>query len=265
MPVTFWTFAIATLAIAGFPLTAGFFSKDEILWSAWSAGHPLIWGLLSFTALLTAFYMGRLTWLVFFGSFRGSTEAWQHVHESPASMTVPLSILALLSLAGGFVGMPAVFGAPNLFHDWLAPALTPLASHGAHAAEAHHDAGTEWFLIGIATAIGVAGLAAAWAVYRREGVAERWAARFGPLYTTLRNLWWVDELYEAYLVRPFYAACRFFRGVDRWVIDGLVNASGVTAELTGQVIKLFQTGLVRNYALVFLLGAVAILYYFMTV
>jgi NADH-quinone oxidoreductase subunit L len=102
-------------------------------------------------------------------------------------------------------------------------------------------------------------------IYKREGTAEKMATRFKPIYTTLRNLYWVDELYDALLLRPFYAVSRLFTAFDKWVVDGVVNAVGVTADLTGQILKLFQTGLVRNYALVFLLGVVAVLYYLMTV
>jgi NADH-quinone oxidoreductase subunit L len=118
--------------------------------------------------------------------------------------------------------------------------------------------------MGLALAFGAGGLLAGWAIYRRAGLAERLARAAGPLYVLLRNLYWVDELYEHAVIRPFYAVSRFFRGFDRWVVDGLVNATGVTVELTGQVVKLFQTGLVRNYALMFLLGVVAILWYLLT-
>jgi NADH-quinone oxidoreductase subunit L len=270
MPRTWWTFGAATLAIAGIFPFAGFFSKDEILAGAWFGGHRVVWGLLALSAVITAFYMTRLAWRVFFGGFRGDAERWSGVHESPPAMTLPLVILAVLSAIGGWIGVPAVLsgwiggGDWNLFHRWLAPAVTAVGAHGAASEAAHaagHAAGAESALIVVALVLALAGIGLALAVYRRPGLDERLARGSGPLYVLLRNLYWVDELYDAALVRPFYAVSRGFAAVDRWVVDGLVNGAGVTAELTGQVIKLFQTGFVRNYALTFLLGVAAILYY----
>jgi NADH-quinone oxidoreductase subunit L len=156
----------------------------------------------------------------------------------------------------------------NRLHHWLEPALYTVGEHGAaaaHGAGAASHATEELLLIGLALAVAVVGIFVAWRLYRQPGPAERMARASGPVYTLLRNLYWVDELYEAVILRPFYACSRFFNAFDRWVVDGLVNAAGVTAELTGQVIKLFQTGFVRNYALTFLIGVVAILSYLMTV
>jgi NADH-quinone oxidoreductase subunit L len=270
MPQTFLTFFIAMLAIAGIPGLAGFFSKDEILAGAWN-GNKIVWGVLSVAALITAFYMMRLTWLVFFGKYRGDESTWSKAHESPALMTVPLMVLAGLSIAGGYIGVPAVMsgwfglGDKNVLHHWLAPAITAAGGHGAaaaHGAAASHDAaGMETMLILIATVVAALGLALAWMIYRKDGAAVAWAKRFGPFHTLLRNLYWVDEFYELVILRPFYAVSRFFAGFDRWVVDGLVNATGVTADIGGQVIKYFQTGLVRNYALMFLFGVLVILYY----
>ena len=261
MPRTFATFFVATFAIAGiFPL-AGFFSKDEILAAQWFGGHRVAWVVLTVAAFITAFYMMRLTWLVFFGEYRGDKETWSHAHESPGSMTVPLMILAGLSIVGGWVGFPEglTHGAiPNLFKHWIEPALTLPAHGGEHAA---HSVGTEVALILAALAVAGAGLFVAWRIYRVSGVAERLAQRFGPVYVTVRNLYWVDELYEVLFLRPFYALSRFFRSFDRWVVDGLVNATGITADVSGQIIKLFQTGQVRNYALFFLFGVVIVLTY----
>jgi NADH-quinone oxidoreductase subunit L len=262
MPVTFLTFLTATLAIAGIVPLSGFFSKDEILWGAWSAGHKLVWGALALAAGLTAFYMFRLAFLVFYGAHRGDRHTYDHAHESPPSMTVPLAILAVLSAVGGFVGIPAVLSGGkdwNVFHHWLAPAVA-----GAHAAgeAAPHDAGEELALMGLALAIALSGIAFAWFIYRRRiGLAEGIATRFRVVYALWRNLYWVDELYEAVILKPFYALSRFCAGFDRWVVDGLVNASGVVTDIVGQLLKLFQTGYVRNYALLFLIGVAAILVY----
>ena len=274
MPTTFWTFGVATLAIAGIFPFAGFFSKDEILAGAWSSGHPVVWAILLAAAGITAFYMTRLTWLVFFGRFRGERETWSHAHESPRSMTLPLVVLALLSIAGGWIGIPAVLtgGADwNVLHGWLAPALTSPGAHGhggEHAAAgAEHAAASsaELLLVAAALAAAIGGILLALAVYRREGRAERLARAAGPVYALVRNLYWVDELYERVVVRPFYFFSRVFRAFDRFVVDGAVNFAGILADVTGQFVKLFQTGLVRNYALMFLIGVVAILYYLMSV
>jgi NADH-quinone oxidoreductase subunit L len=272
MPITFLTFGIATLAIAGVPPLAGFFSKDEILAGAWDGGHRIVWGVLLGGAAITAFYMTRLTWLVFFGSYRGSEESWNKAHESPKSMTVPLMLLAGLSVVGGWIGIPKIMsgwvggGDWNLLHHWLEPVVAAPSAHGEAAAHgAEHGGGLESLLIVLAIAVATVSILVALTIYRREGLPERLAKATGPIYRTLRNLYWVDELYELIVLRPLYALCRFFRAFDQKVVDGLVNATGIVTELTGQVIKLFQTGLVRNYALTFLLGVVAILFYLMTV
>ena len=264
MPATFRTFVVAALAIAGIVPLAGFFSKDEILWGAWASGNRGVWLVLATTAGVTAFYMWRLAFLVFYGKFRGDGHAWEHAHESPRSMTVPLIVLAALSVVGGWIGLPKVLTGSvdvNVFHRWLAPAVAGPGAHGAGEAAAH-GAGTEVGLMALSLAIALAGIGLAFLVYRRkEGSADRLAVAFGPAYRTLRNLYWVDELYDAALIRPFYALSRGFAAFDRIVVDGLVNAAGVGADITGQVVKLFQTGYVRNYALVFLAGAVAVLLY----
>jgi NADH-quinone oxidoreductase subunit L len=273
MPITFVTFGIATLAIAGIPPLAGFFSKDEILAGAWSGGHVVVWTVLAAGAMITAFYMTRLTWLVFFGSYRGERERWDKAHESPRSMTVPLMLLAVLSVVGGWIGIPKVIsgwfggGDWNMLHHWLAPAVAGAGEHGevAHAAAEHVSGGTESVLVVVAVLIASFGILLALTIYRSTELPERLMRATGPLYRTVRNLYWVDELYEALILKPFYALSHGFREFDRRVVDGLVNLSGIVAELTGQVIKLFQTGFVRNYALTFLLGVVAILFYLITV
>ena len=265
LPVTYPTFLVAALAIAGIVPLAGFFSKDEILWGAFSSGNRWVWAVLAAAAALTAFYMFRLVYLVFFGEHRGSHEAFHHAHESPKSMTVVLSILAVLSVVGGWIGIPKVLTGGsdvNVFHHWLAPAVA--MPHGAEEA-GHHSVGVEIGLMGLALGIALGGIAIATVVYRRRvGSADRIAAASGPLYPMVRNLFWVDELYEAAILRPFYALSRFFDGFDRWVVDGLVNATGIVADVTGQLMKLFQTGYVRNYALLFLMGVVTILLYLAT-
>jgi NADH-quinone oxidoreductase subunit L len=230
-----------------------------------------VWLTLTVAALMTAFYMTRLTWLVFFGDYRGDREKWDKAHESPRAMTVPLMILAGLAIVGGWIGIPKILsgwvggGDWNVFHHWVGSAVAHATPHEvAAAAVEEHSTGAEMMLIVLALVVALVGIGLALMIYRRKGLPERMAAATGPLYTTVRNLFWVDEFYEAVAIRPFYALCRWFRSFDRWVVDGLVNASGIVAELTGQVMKLFQTGRVRNYALTFLIGVVAILFYLTT-
>jgi NADH-quinone oxidoreductase subunit L len=272
MPVTALTFLTGAIAIAGIVPFAGFFSKDEILWGAWSGGKFWVWAALAAAAGITAFYMFRLVFLTFHGAFRGDAHAWEKAHESPKSMTVPLIVLAVLSLVGGWIGIPKVLtgGADlNAFHHWLAPAVAEgghaPAAHGeaaVHTAGAVHSVGEELGLMALALGIALTGIGFAWFVYRkREGMAAGLAAAWGPVYRLVRNLFWVDELYELVLLRPFYFLSRFFTAFDKWVVDGLVNAAGVTADVSGQLIKLFQTGYVRNYALLFLLGVASLLWY----
>ncbi len=265
LPVTYGTFLVATLAIAGVFPFAGFFSKDEILAGAWAAGRRGLYLALLAGAGLTAFYMTRLLYLVFHGGFRGSDAKWAHAHEAPPVMTVPLVVLAALSAVGGFVGLPAFLTLGrdlDTFHRWLAPAVASAGgAHEGHGAGGAHGGGLEWLLAGAALGVGLAGIALAVRVYRESGLAERIAERAGTLYRMARNLFWVDELYEAAIVRPFYALSRLSGACDRYVVDGLVNGTGVAADVTGNLVKLFQTGYVRNYALLFLLGVAAILVY----
>jgi NADH-quinone oxidoreductase subunit L len=260
------TFAAATLAISGIPPLAGFFSKDEILGAAWFGGHKIIWAALLGGAVITAFYMTRLIWLVFFGKYRGDEQTWGKAHESPITMTVPLIVLGVLSVIGGWIGIPLVMslwfnlGDLNHLHHWLSPAIV----RPEHAHSAVHASSTVSMLVTIAIVAATIGIVGALTIYRSEDLPRRLAKLTGPAYRTLRNLFWVDELYDAMVIRPFYALCRIFNAFDRWVVDGLVNATGIVTELSGQVIKLFQTGLVRNYAMTFLLGVVAILFYLIT-
>jgi NADH-quinone oxidoreductase subunit L len=221
--------------------------------------------------------MMRLLWLVFFGGFRGTAEQGHHVHESPRSMTVPLMALAVLSVAGGWIGIPAVLGGGTPpFARWLEPVL----GHGEHGGGGHGGHGVELGLMGLAVGLAGAGLLAGWWVYRRAGLAERIAAALGPAYAAVRNLYWVDELYDAALLRPFYALCRFARQLDErvvdgvvhgarnvtlglshlsnahdaWVVDGLVNLTGHAFRGASGVLRRVQTGMVQNYAAVMFLG-----------
>jgi NADH-quinone oxidoreductase subunit L len=253
LPVTFWTFLAATLALAGiFPL-AGFFSKDAILEAAFEHHRYVLYGIGLVTAGLTAFYMFRLVSLTFAGGFRGTHEQEHHLHESPKSMTVPLVVLAFLSIVGGWMGVTR-FGR---FLDPIFPALPP-----AHAEVEALSRGVEWTLIAVALAVAAGGILLALKWYAREGgrVPDRIAASFPGAYALVRDKFRVDELYDALFVRPFKAVAWFlWKVVDVLVIDGILNAAAFLVELAGDLLRFLQTGNVRNYALTFFLGVVALM------
>jgi NADH-quinone oxidoreductase subunit L len=263
MPVTFWTFAIATLAIAGIPPLAGFFSKDAILAGVFEDGHYVLYGIALVTAGLTGFYMFRLVSLTFAGGFRGGSEQEHHLHESPPTMTIPLVVLAALSVVGGFVGLPRVLSSTgDRFGAFLAPIFLPLAVQAGEGHSQPLSHGTEWLLIAASTAVASAGVLLAWKWYAREDGREpaRIAARFPGVYALVRDRFRVDELYDAVFVRPFQAVARaLWKVVDVLVIDGVLNASAFLVELAGDLLRFLQTGNVRNYALGFFLGLVALM------
>jgi len=262
LPITYWTFLIATLAIAGIPPLAGFFSKDAILTGVFEAGRPVLFGIGLFTAGLTAFYMFRLVSLTFYGDFRGTPEQEHHLHESPASMTGPLVVLAGLSIVGGWVGLPAVFGKDaNRFEAFLQPIFLPIGqAHGAARESLPHA--TEWLLMGVSVAVAGVGILLAWSWYAKNAgrTPARIAAAFPRLYALVAEKFRIDELYGVLFVRPFAWLCRvFWKVVDVLLIDGVLNATAFLVELAGDILRFLQTGNVRNYALSFFLGLVALM------
>jgi len=256
MPSTRWTYLIGAMAIAGVPLLSGFFSKDEILHAAAGSHHWVLWAVGLITAGLTAFYMFRSYFLTFEGKFRGTHEQEHHLHESPPSMTIPLWILAIGAVLAGYVGLPKVLSEVNWFHHWLEPVIRPVAELAEH----EMGAGTEWMLILITTLIALTGIYFSWQTYGGDkGLAKGrvWAERFPLLHRLLLNKWYVDEIYDALIVRPLAMISRFFwKVVDTFVIDGAVNAGAFLTELTGDVGRFTTTGNVRNYALYFFLGVI---------
>ena len=266
LPVTYWTFLVATLAISGIPPLAGFFSKDEILAAA--AGHGQWWlyavGLA--TAGLTACYMFRAVFLTFHGRFRGTEEQRHHLHESPPVMTVPLVILAIGSAVVGFLGIPAVF--PELFGvhgdwNWIDRFLEP-SSWEVTAAEPHHlGLGAEIGFMLLSVLVAAAGIGIAWRFYGDDKGLEkgrRMAARFPGVHRLLVNKYYVDEIYDAAFVRPLRGLSRlFWKVVDGRVIDGTIHLGAYLTELSGDLGRLTTTGNVRNYALYFFLGIVVLL------
>ena len=263
LPLTYRTFLVATLALAGIPPLAGFFSKDAILTGVFAAHHTVLFGLGLLTAGLTAFYMFRLVSLTFAGDFRGTPEQAAHVHEAPPSMTIPLVILAFLSAVAGFLGLPEVFGeSANRIAAFLAP-IFPRIGLASDEPPAHAlSPATEWLLIGASVAVAVIGILVAWNWYvkRRGEPAARVAASFPALYRLVAEKFRIDELYGVLFVRPFTWLARvLWKVVDVLIIDGVLNAGAFLVELVGDVLRFLQTGNVRNYALTFLIGIVALL------
>jgi NADH-quinone oxidoreductase subunit L len=264
LPITYWTFVIGALAIAGIPPFAGFFSKDEILHTAAANGQWVLYAVGLLTAGITAFYMFRVVFLTFHGSFRGTHEQEHHLHESPPVMWVPLAVLALGAVVAGWVELPPViarlFGVePERFHHFLAPVYSLIP--GREAAEHAMSAAVEWGLIFAAVAIAGAGLLAKRLYDRSDGAAAdaSFAARFPAVHRLLVNKYYVDEIYDALFVRPLGALSRFFwKVVDALVIDGSINAGAALTELTGDLGRFTTTGNVRNYALYFFLGVIAL-------
>ncbi len=269
LPVTWPTFLIGTVALAGVFPFAGFFSKDEILWKAFSDGNLGLWLVGFLGAGLTAFYMMRLVVLAFFGNNRASEAVRHHVHESPATMTAPLAILAVLSVAGGWLGWPHFLGGSNRFEQWLAPvfeheAVEPVGA--VHGAATHAAASTEWLLAAASLSLALLGLYAGYRAYagRATLAAKLHAFAGGKPHRLLLNKYYVDEGYEASLVRPGYALSDrvLFRAVDTGLIDGLlVNGSALLVSITSALLRLFQNGKLRFYAYVFALGAAAFVLY----
>ncbi|MEY2711983.1 MAG: hypothetical protein RL005_205 [Planctomycetota bacterium] len=267
LPWTHATMLIATLAIAGIPGLAGFFSKDEILAAAWATGHKGIWVAGMVGATLTAFYMTRLYVLTFRGPSRLSHEAEHHLHESPPSMIAPLVVLAVLSVVGGYIGMPFQEGG-NTLARWLAPVLEA-GGHGAHGGGhggGHHlPHSVEWALIGASVAVGLFGMFMAFRSYLwSPAIATSLQARLSGLHRLLENKYWVDEFYHATVVRPFVGASEWlWRVWDAKVVDGIVNGVGYTLEGGSAILKLFQTGFVGTYALFITLGVIALFLHFL--
>ena len=267
MPVTYWTMLAATLAIAGIPPLAGFFSKDEILWRTWDAGHVVLWAIGLATAGLTALYMFRLFFLTFHGEFRGTAEQRQHLHESPASMTVPLAILGVLSVVGGWIGIPPAIGqalgaVPNAIEGWLAPVF-----ESGHAAEAAHAIPpAEYALMAASVAVAALGILAAWRLWlAHPELPQRVAVQLRPMYTVLWNKYYVDELYDALIVRPYNALSRFaWRVVDDGLIDGLlVGGTAAVVRWQSGISSRWQSGVIPTYVTVFFGGVVALLVYYL--
>ena len=251
LPVTYWTFLVGSLALAGFPLTSGFFSKDELLVAAWSAG-PLgqlltVLGLV--TALMTAFYSFRLVFVTFWGPSHVDPHHADPIHEPSHTMTMPLIVLAILSIATGYLGIPEFLG--------------PMFETGAGTA-AHGGAAAIVIMV-LATSMGLIGIAGAYYVYvLNPTLSDQFARKWQSLYQGSLNKWYVDEAYDRTIVRPtFSAASELWKRVDVAVIDGAVNGVARAIAWGGWVLRLTQSGQVQHYALGMALGVVVILAVFL--
>ncbi len=273
MPITFATFFVATLAITGFPLLSGFASKDLILWQAYISGegafadafHGIgfwLWLMGAIAAGFTAFYMWRLVFMTFFsGETRASHEVAHHVHESPRSMTMPLVILATLSVIGGALCWPAALGG----HEWLAEGWLHPITGALPNPEGDHDV-LETTLMACSTGIALLGFLIAFVLYapRIHPVLNKLVSErpFRSLFLAVNGKWHVDELYDTIIIKPIQWVARivFYEGLDRRVIDGLVNLVGWFTRSIGFIGQLFQSGNIQRYLAIFAMALALLLY-----
>jgi NADH-quinone oxidoreductase subunit L len=257
LPATWLTFLIGVLAISGIPGFSGFFSKDEILAHAF-AHSRVAYGVALLASLLTAFYMFRLYFLTFGGKVRADHHTMEHIHESPKSITVPLIVLAILSAAGGFLGFPEVFGGGN----WLGEFLAPVFAKSTALAMTHHlDHGTELALMGLVVGLTLVMILIAYILYVQKNsvpVAEENA--MGGLQRTLYNKYYIDELYDAIIVKPLFWISGVFESVvERLGIDRLVNGVGRGVIAGSRGARLLQTGNIGFYIFVMVIGVILLL------
>ena len=289
LPTTCWTMWVGTLAIAGVPGLAGFFSKDEILWRAYSLpqGHLVIWLLGVLIAGMTAFYMFRMMFLTFHGKEQHASDPGHHPHESPRVMVVPLMILAVGSILVGYLGLPAWLG-PNLFEEFLEPTL-----HTAYRPldESHHPHSLEILLTVVSVAVAALGIFLAYFFFlAHPGRADQLKERFQTVYRWAYNKYYVDELYDALVVNRCKNLGNALIVFDEYVVDGIVNGSALATRLTAsasrlvdihivdrlvnlvaeiveflssEVFRRIQTGLVQRYLLGFVLGVVVVIGFYL--
>ena len=293
LPITYWTFLIGALAIAGVPLLSGFFSKDEILWKTFSAHwptfHVLLYVIGIITSLLTATYMFRLVFMAFHGERRRMAAAEhpeeeepvthhaahgaQHghggahaPHDAPPSMAFALIVLAIGSVLAGYIGVPHALGGSNWIEGFLHPSFLPVGAPHEAAEAAHADASVELLLMGLSVGLAFAGIGiASYFWLRNPAAATAWSHRFGGLHTLLLNKYYVDEIYDALIVQPIrkVSTSGLWKGVDVGVIDLAVNGTGSTVSGASNVLRRLQTGSIRAYAASLFLGAVLVLGYYL--
>jgi NADH-quinone oxidoreductase subunit L len=296
LPVTYWTFVIGSLALAGFPGLAGFFSKDEVLFETFAHGHTLLWVMGALTSLLTATYMGRLVFLTFWGERRHGAPVAQadpHAghgahdahgkahgapHDAPPAMAFVLVVLAIGSVLAGYIGVPHALGGHNQLATWLAPSFAAPAVAGGEAAEAAEavegaegaeavgEEALELTLMAVSSGIAIAGIAVACFIWvRRRELAASMARSFAPIHRLLLNKYYVDEVYDASVVHPLAAVSRegLWKAVDIGLIDGAVNGVASIVDGAAGALRRLQTGSVRSYASSIFVGVVLVLGYYL--
>ena len=256
IPKTHITFLIGTLAISGFPLTAGFFSKDEILAHAY-ADNKLLWIVGILAAAFTTFYMFRLYFLTFHGKFRGSASQEEHLHESPNTMTIPLMILAALAAIGGFVGIPEVLGGNHSLREFLSPVF----EMSSYRFIVHLDHSTEYMLMAVAISVMAIAIFYAHKMYVKENILPANNENdLNPLHKLVYNKYWVDEFYETVITKPLNKLSNvLYSIVDNELLDGLVNGTGKMSNKLGDKLRLIQTGNIGFYLFLMVMALVLIL------
>ena len=264
MPITFMTMLIATLAISGIPLFSGFFSKDEILWKSFSSayGGVIFWIVGLITAGITAFYMFRLIYLTFFGENRASDEVKHHIHESPKTMTIPLIALAGLAIIGGWIGIPKALGGGA----WFEKFLHPVFANGEHImghAEHHASFTMEYILMACSVILVLISISVAYLLYRKNPqITTKLQKKFSGIHKLVYNKYYVDEAYQTVIINPLVVISKFlWKVVDVVFIDGLANGLAYMIKSFSSSGRKMQTGYLRNYLLIFVLGVILILAY----
>jgi NADH-quinone oxidoreductase subunit L len=256
LPLTAITFLLAALAISGIPPFSGFFSKDEILAYAFQ-NDPVLWVLGLLCSGLTTFYVFRVFYLAFSGKFRGDQEAMHHLHKPSSVMTIPLVILAVLSVVGGFIGLPEVFGGGHALQSFLSPVF----ANNIHPEAVHVSHYTELMLMGIAVAVSV--IALVWAMYQyriRQSIPAPEGTQLNPLHRLAYFKYYVDELYNAIIVKPLYALSNVvYRIGELKVVDGIVELTGKAVLAGGQTLRWIQTGRTVVYMLVMVVAIIILL------
>lgn len=257
LPVTHITFLLGTLAIVGFPGFSGFFSKDEILAHAFEH-NKLLWFIGICGAAMTTFYMFRLYFLTFKGEFRGTKDQLHHLHESPKPMTLPLVLLAVLSVAGGLVGIPEVLGGTHFLDEYLKPVFEDSSFRIIH----HMSHETEYLLMGIAVAVMAASIYYAYKVYvKNNTLPTDETEELKPLHKLVYKKYWVDELYDIAITQPLnFISSGLHKVVDNQIVDGIVNSVGIAVNWTSSKVRLVQTGNIGVYIFIMVISVVVILF-----
>ncbi|RDB07126.1 NADH-quinone oxidoreductase subunit L [Runella aurantiaca] len=258
LPVTFWTFFVATLAISGiFPLS-GFFSKDEILAHVFEH-NQIMWGIGLFTSMMTAFYMFRLLFVTFFGEFRGTHDQKHHLHESPATMTIPLIILAVLSAAGGLLNIPHVLGGGESLAHFMAPLFELSKQVNPDLFEGHLEHSTEYILMGVSVGAAVLSILFAYNLFMGKKVVPAADKDVTGFPKVLQNKYYVDEFYEAVFVNPMRKLSDLLYSFGEFLIDLVVNGTGRLVQFLSGRLRLLQTGETGFYVFAMVLGILVIL------